>query len=145
MPNPQLPEVCLNLWWFLDDKSGIVQRVAGRAYALRGTDEYRLQLLQALAATDFHLARTLPLPKQFSVRSEHGVVQGATTSRGIGEGGLTHFEHLLQAIEKDVPQQASFRSGRLIPYRLSIPNEPLLVVTCLLEHSDGRIEPQIKK
>lgn len=46
------PEVCLNLWAYVDE-GGYIARVAARAYVLDGDDDDKLSVLHRLAASDF--------------------------------------------------------------------------------------------
>ena len=53
-------EACLNVWCIVDEGTGLVYRIAARAYALGCPDREKADVLKELALTDFHLARELP-------------------------------------------------------------------------------------
>ena len=137
-----LPEVCLNLWWYCDQLSGIVQRLAGRAYALTGTDEEKLAVLHNLARSDFHIAINAHVPSRFKVVSEHGTIESATTAAEVGNSMFAVFEELINTLERELPEQVHFISYEPDVYRLKLPEDPLHVLTCILEYPDGRLEPQ---
>jgi hypothetical protein len=139
------PELCVNLWWYCDVQTNIVQRLAGRAYALTGTDDQKLQILHALAPTDFHAASLFPLPDRFTVTSEHGELKGATGPAVVVHHQDKVFSEVYQALERDLPDQYRFVDGKPEVYRLKLPQDVLNVVTCIYEYPDGRLIPQISR
>jgi hypothetical protein len=140
-----LPEVVFNLWWFRDDESGFVLRLAGRAYALVGSDEEKLKVIHSLSATDFHVARVFPIPQRFQVVSEHGTLKGVTTQDIVRLHHADLFEHIFAALGEDLPMQVRSIGGEYQQYRLQVPRDPLCVTTCVVEHADGTLTPLISK
>ena len=68
-------EICLNLWYFAGE-SGIVLRLAGKAYALTGTEEQKLAALHLMSGSD-HLTATLGyVPPKFVLNTSQGKMQG---------------------------------------------------------------------
>ena len=57
-------EICLNTWFFVDS-TGMVIRIAAKAYALKGTDEEKLAILKSLAGTDHLSATHGRIPKRY--------------------------------------------------------------------------------
>jgi hypothetical protein len=139
----QYPEVCVNLWWFRDVESGIVQRLAGRAYALTGSDTDKLRILHALSATDFHVAQSFAVPKNFKIITSFGEIEGAVDQSIIVAHQPAVFEHVYAALETAIPQQVRFIQGEPTTYRLELSQDVLNVVTCVFEYDDGRLVPQI--
>lgn len=43
----------LNLWYVVEENKDLVFALAGKGYALYGTDEEKLDLLRLLASTDY--------------------------------------------------------------------------------------------
>ncbi len=138
MNRSNLPEVCLNLWWVLDAQTGVVQRLAGRPYALSGTDPDKTTILKSLAATDFHLAKIAPVPEQYVLNTEHGQIKGAIFPNTLATAGLALFEHVILQLEESLPRQIAFRDGKPFAYKLKIPPNPLFVMTCIEEQADGQ-------
>lgn len=139
-----LPEVCLNLWWYLDESSQLVYRLAGRAYALEGTEETKCRILQQLAATDFYTAPTFPVPEHFAVHRSSGDIQGAAPPASVSLMRAELFDHVFRALEKKLPTQVRFSGDEPEFFRLSIPDNPLSVITCIKEYPDGRFIPVLQ-
>lgn len=143
-PAPQLEnlEVCINLWWFVDDESGLVFHIAGRGYALSGDDSNKLQILKKLSSADFHIAGHHKIPERFTINSEHGTIRGVVPASAIKEHPEI-FEPVYLQIEKDMPQQVQSVNGEYQFYKMKVPEDPLCVITCVVEYSDGRLVPMI--
>jgi hypothetical protein len=58
-------EIVVNLWYIVDKGTGYAYCLLGRAYAMCGTDEEKLERLQQLAETDFLMAERLRVPEIF--------------------------------------------------------------------------------
>src|SRR5262249_48171299 len=73
-------EACLNVWCIIDEGTGLVYRIAARAYALGCPDHEKADVLKRLALTDFHLARELPVLSKYrtTVIDDAGRKQSAT-------------------------------------------------------------------
>ena len=85
---PDLLELVANIWPIVDDTSGLIQRVAARAYALpAGSDSRISDVLLGLAATDFVMAKQYGIPKRFTVQSEFAPLLPGTM-RGVRTLGL---------------------------------------------------------
>src|SRR5690349_15060545 len=69
-------EICLNLWYFVDD-SGIILRLAGKAYALTGTEAEKLTALHMMSGTDHLTATPAKVPQQCVVTTKQGELRGA--------------------------------------------------------------------
>lgn len=66
------PELVINLWYVVEERQGLVYALAGKAYALYGSDEEKLQLLRQLAATDYWTAKFVPVAERFCVVAPNG-------------------------------------------------------------------------
>jgi hypothetical protein len=139
------PEVCINLWYFMDETSGVIYRTSGRAYALCGTDEEKLAALNLLAATDFHVAQVFKIPPNFKVTTPDGELVGATLPQAIRESHAAMFEPVFKGLDKDLPHQMHSRNGSPEKYKLNISENPLCVTTCVLEDEQGNLTPLISK
>ena len=69
------PETCLNIWCIVDEATGVVYRIAARAYVLKGPDPDKSETLKRLSSADFHLARDLPVLSKFRTRIVDGAGQ----------------------------------------------------------------------
>ena len=139
---PDKLEVCVNLWWFVDNDSGLVLRLAGRGYAMSGDDESKLKVLHSLATTDFHIADTYKIPDRFVLILEHEKIRGVAHPSAIHDH-LDIFESVYEGIEKNLPNQIRSIGGEYESYKLTVPQDPLCVLTCVVEGSDGSLTPMI--
>ena len=139
------PEVCINLWAYLDEQAGYISRVAGRGYVLTGTDNEKFATLHMLAKTDFLIAPWLPIPKNVTVVTENGTLNGMTTPAVLNESSSfnTIFEQVFLQIDQTIPKQLKFNDSNYEEFCLKVPNEPLYVLTTIIEYDDGRLEPII--
>lgn len=132
-------EICLNLWWFLNVGTGIVSRIAGRAYSLAGTDEQKLEFLKPLAVLDYYCAELLPLPDRYTLTINGKELIGATTWMTFNSDTELVFRELINKVEADLPSQTRWINGEPETYRFEIPAEVVMVVTCVHELADGRL------
>jgi len=141
---PDQLEICVNLWWFVDIDSGLVLRVAGRGYAMSGDDESKLKTLHLLATTDFHIAETYKIPDRFVLILEDEKIRGVIPVSIIHEH-MEIFESVYKGIEEMLPKQIRSVGGEYESYKLTVPKDPLCVLTCVVEGSDGSLMPMVSK
>lgn len=135
-------EVCLNLWYFVDD-SGIVLRLAGKAYALTGTDEQKLAALHHMAGSD-HLTATLgKVPAQFIVHTEHGTLKGAIPVAGMHQDHGAIYGLLMDQIERELPKGIHSVADIYEEFTVKLPQEPLCVTTAVYERTDGELVARV--
>lgn len=144
LPGPvELPEVVVNLWYFVDEETTAVYRLAGRAYAMNGTDSQKLSLLHTLATTDFHVAKAFPVPKRFVTVVDGRKLEGVTGPDIAAQDPGSLFKEVIDDIEADLPQQMRAIDGDPSTYKLKIPENPLMVCTCVIERTDGTLQPRV--
>ena len=137
-------EVCLNLWYFVDD-SGIVIRIAGKAYALRGTDEEKLAALHLMAGTDHLTATQASVPDRFVIPSEHGELKGAAPFNLFYDNEANGYGALIDQIERELPKGIRSVNGSYEQFSMTIPQQPLIVTTAVYEREDGELVARIGK
>jgi hypothetical protein len=143
-PSPnESPEIVLNLWYFIDDNTKVAYRLAGRAYAMFGTDQEKLSALKKLSASDFMISETFKIPESFKVVYGNETLLGAIHARNMYEYGVGVFQHVIDALEKSIPRQVRSLGGELQGFQLQIPQDPLIVMTCVIEREDGRLEARV--
>lgn len=146
LPDPQ--SNCLNLWVYIDVRTSLVERVAGRAYVIDGTEDERYAVLKNLSTSDYATAETTGVPKRFvAVPPVPGIpsIEGAVHVDELQNPATMNaiFEPLLRKIEANLPQQFTFDgSGEPSVWKASIADNALFVVTGLLEQLDGTLVPQ---
>ncbi len=142
------PEVCLNMWAYLDEQLGVIHRVAAKGYVLAGTDDEKLAVLHQLAKTDFLSAPWQELPSHLIAVIPHvGNLPGMTTPAGLNDDNtlMSILEEVCKSVDKNLPTQVRTKGTDHEEFCLKIPNEPLYVLTVVVEYSDGRLEPVITK
>jgi hypothetical protein len=131
-------ELCLNLWYFVDD-SGIVVRIAGKAYALRGTDEEKLAALHVMAGTDHLTATQGKVPDRFVIHTEHGELKGTAPVNLLHDNDANAYGDLIDQIERDLPKGICSVDGNYQLFTMKVPQNPLIVITAVCEREDGEL------
>lgn len=140
-----LAETCLNVWCIVDEGTGMVYRIAARAYALNCPDDEKGNLLKRLAMSDFHLARELQALSKYrtEIVDDEGRVQ---TARGLFPDSVhAVFPDILDGVckelERDVPVRPIADVGNPRTYKMKFPAEPYYVLTFLVENARGELTP----
>lgn len=137
-------EPCFNVWVFMDPATRVVQQMSAKAYALGGSDEDKLRMLRALAATDFWTALRVSVPERHVVMSPDGrrAIAGAVMVGDIERAGL--IEDAISSVER-MPAQLSMRERVPTAVHLPVPESPLMVTTVVEERLDGTLVPLVKR
>ena len=136
-------EICLNLWYFADE-SGVVLRIAGKAYALVGTEAEKLRVLASLVPVDHLTAKIAKVPQSFSVLIDGREMHAATHASAIFQDHTGLFGSLMNELESALPKGICSRNGEYEAFALRLPQEPLCVTTCVLEREDGELVSRVK-
>lgn len=140
----QEPELVVNVWAILDAGTEVIYCVAGRIYAMRGTDAEKLAVLRTLSATDHLIAKRHPLPDRFCLITPDGRKRPRTTLvSALRDPNAQLFEELFQYLEQELPPRMELSAGVPRPVRLTLPADPLCVTTVLYEDGQGRVRPII--
>lgn len=131
-------EICLNLWYYVD-QTGIVLRLAGKAYALAGSDEEKLAALHMMAGTDHLTATPGKVPERFVISSPHGELRGALPASAIFDDHGGVFGPLMDQIERDLPKGIRSVANNYEQFTVSIPQGPLCVTTGVFEQQHGEL------
>jgi hypothetical protein len=134
------PEIILNLWAIHDPDDGIIYGLAGRAYFASGTDEQKRALLKQLAVSDFVLAVRLPVPERFCIESVGATMHGVCRLNELYNPATTLFDDMFRELGHEIRNSNQADSeGDVIPDALKISENPLFVITALVEGEDGVI------
>ena len=142
-------ELVANVWPIVDETFGLVQRFFMRAYALEVDDATISRTLTALAPTDFRMAQVFTVPRQFEYVTRAGTLEGCVTLGDFHGHQPAILEAAFRSLEADYPrlQGIAMPGGEPVGIGL-LPRfspDPYLVVTTLIETTDGRLLPQLKK
>jgi hypothetical protein len=131
-------EICLNLWYFADE-TGLVLRLAAKAYALSGTDEEKLAILHALAATDHLTATQGQVPPAFVITGNPRELKGALLVSTVFDQHSALFSPLMDQVEKELPKLIRSVNSEYEQFTLRIPQDALNVTTGVFEREDGEL------
>lgn len=141
--NDNNPELCVNLWYYLDAQTLHVFLLSGRVYCLGGTLEEKQRLLRALAETDFRVAPTFSVPTSL-FRDESGLELGAEPL--LPEHVDLYHSEVFQPVWGHLWAELAHLgvAGEVkAKDALPPPGSPLCLTTCVVEHEDGRLEPLV--
>lgn len=135
----QTTELVLNLWYVMEQRDKLVYAVAGKAYALAGADHEKTRILKLLAATDFLTAQFCPVPQDFYVVAPNGNVPGITTPEILQTYLDAVFAEVFEMLDATLANQFSLVARDPDAQRLRLPEEPLFVLTALVDDGSGRL------
>jgi hypothetical protein len=136
-------EVIANLWYIVDKGTGLIYRLAGRAYVASGSEKNKIDLLKALSKTDYLAARVFSVPKRFSVSNGSQTMEGYCSPSVLNDFLFELFEEVLEHLDATMPIQAFFEHDAAKTFKMSLPESPLFVATTLIEEESGIIRPQV--
>lgn len=131
-------EICLNTWFFVDS-TGMVIRIAAKAYALKGSDEEKLAVLKSLAGTDHLSAAQGRIPERYVTTVEGQEMAGSIPAAALQSEPLPVFDDLFTEIEKSLPQLYRTVDDQYEPFRLQLTEPFLWVMTSIFESNDGQL------
>jgi hypothetical protein len=132
-------ELALNLWAYLDQGMGVVYALAGKVYALTGSEEEKLSLLQKLASTDHTSVTRQSVPKNFQMKIGDETLEGIVDAGTLKENMRQVFEELIRSIEAELPPIPNFETNEHTPQRIG--QGYLSYLTFLLEDDSGKSTP----
>lgn len=135
-------EVCLNLWCYVDEPSGYIYLVSGRAYVLTGTKEEKLAALRRLSVDAPGLVETWPVPPVCSVAWRGATIPGVVAPRMLPKTHEDLFGPVLEALRSRPPICPSGANTAGKTLKLTLPNTPLCLTSCVMVHEDERLEVQ---
>jgi hypothetical protein len=129
-------EVIVNLWYERDD-DGIIYSLRGMAYVGQGTDDEKQAFLQQRANADYLIAEPFEIPPRFHLHVHVGDDERLVPVAHVDiltfdpKGAL--FEDALKILSDRFPAQSN----------ISIPDDPLVCMTPLMQDAKGSIVPRI--
>jgi hypothetical protein len=131
-------ELCCNLWAIFDSGTEVIYRLAGKSYALQGTDEDKLSVLRKLSAFDYQTADTVKLPERFSLVGPEGQVKkGVTRIHAFYDQNSVLFNELFEHIERQLPPTIGLSQKVLKTLPQKLPSVPLCISTLVFEDEMG--------
>lgn len=115
-------EIVLNLWYVIDEGTGYVYCLLGRAYVMTGTDEEKLERLRQLSSTDYLLADRIRVPENFTViLPDQKEMKGYADPADIRENIGWIYEEIYQRLEKQMSPILKYTDEETIPIKQKIP------------------------
>jgi hypothetical protein len=143
MQDPAEIEIVFNLWYLTDESTGLVYSLLGRAYAMAGSDEEKLDRLRDLAWTEWMLSKRYRVPERFEVVN---ALDGTKQSRLIDPRMLSISEHLpevfeevFQELEKEFPPKFVMKGDQFVAMPQVASPSPLMVCSFLVEDEIGNV------
>jgi len=131
-------EICLNLWFFVST-TGIITRLAGKAYALTGTGDQQYAILNYLARTDHLTATVGKVPDMFTLDIGDEKMHGAILMPTISDDHEGVYGPLMEQIERELPKGFRFINGTYESFEIKLPQDLLCCTTAVYEQADGEL------
>lgn len=135
-------EICVNCWYFVD-ATGVVIRLAAKAYALAGTDEDKLLALKLLAGTDHLTAIQAKVPQKYVIAIDHGDLRGAIHASVLSMDPIPVFDELFEQLNASLPSLIQSVDDTYQSFRMQLTEPFLWVLTCVFEDQDGNLVARI--
>lgn len=132
----------MNCWHFTD-YTGIVLRLAAKAYALTGTDDEKLRALQALAATDYLTAIQGKVPQRFILNVDGDELVGAIPAAALQMDPVPVYEDMFELVAQSLPEVFRFVNDQYEPFSMELREPFLWVSTCVFEEPDGTLVARV--
>lgn len=136
MPPSSHSELCFNLWAIVDEETQLVYSYSGKVYALTGSDEEKLRILQTLAAHDHLTVPTRSIPDRFVLVTDDGNIN-ATSMATVSNPDSSFWEELFAQLVDELPPIIRFVGSNAIETKLLLPEDPLACITTLVESRIG--------
>ena len=137
-------EISLNCWYFTDD-TGVVLRLAAKAYALTGTDEEKLAVLKSLSATDHLTATHAKVPGRFEIGMDGQTFRGAVPAMVMEQNALPYFDDLIGKVAGELPKSIHAVNDEPRQFLPKLVEPFLWVSTCVYEAQDGSLVARVSK
>jgi hypothetical protein len=130
-------EIVLNLWYVCDEK-GLIYSLRIKAYVTEGSHEGKLAFLQERAKFDYLVAEPFEVPKRYHIKIRQGADFRKMPVAHVSmlnklDSPMALFEDSINSIESRMPAQTE----------LSIPEDPLVCTTPLMQNKFQVIEPRV--
>jgi hypothetical protein len=119
-------ELCCNLSYYVD-KDQLVTAIAARQYVIRGDDQEKAHVLEALSYNDFMLVPRKALPRALM----------------RAYGGRVHYSALNDRGVEEVYKEVFDERRTSNPPGISFPDDKLFFATALFDFGDGYMPADI--
>lgn len=131
-------EIGVNCWYFAD-QTGVVLRLAAKAYALVGSDEEKLAVLKAAAMADHLTATHAQVPPRFVLDCDGQTLKGVVPVSVLQMDPLPFFDDLFGQIDRALPDVLVSIHDEYLKQKTHLVEPFLWVLTAVFESDDGQL------
>lgn len=140
-------ELVFNIWFIVDIGTQLSKYAILKPYCLLGSDEEKTQILQKLAESDYLTVEKFDFAERCSTVFENITAEGYLHMSSVNHYFDLNFDFFLSEMEKSLPPIFKYKGGYLGENKAieqKFPNEPLFVLTFLMENEFGEMKPYTK-
>jgi hypothetical protein len=135
------PEIVVNVWFILDIGTGLCYTWSIKPYALFGTDEQKLNVIEILAQSDYVTVSQRKLPSYYILELGNEKLTGVVEGNQIQNVFSQNVDYFISEIEKDLAEISNTFSNTMQNIELKLPNKPMYVSTIIAENDKGETRP----
>lgn len=134
-------EIIVNIWFKIDIATNLCYSWSIKPYALIGTDDQKLKILQILSLSDFLTVPQRKLPSYYILELGDEKLIGVVEASQIQNVFSENVDFFITEIEKDLVEIGNTFSNTMQNIELKLPNNPMYVSTIIVENDQGEIRP----
>lgn len=137
-------ELVFNIWFIVDIGTDLSNYAIVKPYCLNGSDEDKFKILKILAETDYSTSDRINFAEKITTVFKNLSANGFIHKSLVNNYFDQYMELFLIEMEKQLPPIFKFKGGFLGESKAinqKFPEEPLFVLTFLMENEYGEIKP----
>jgi hypothetical protein len=131
------PEIVVNIWFIVDIGTNLCYTWSIKPYALIGTDDEKLKILEILAQSDYITVHQRKLPNYYTLELGNEKLAGVVDANQILNIFSGNVDYFISEIEKDLAEISNTFSNTMQNIELKLPNNPMHVSTIIAENDKG--------
>jgi hypothetical protein len=135
------PEIVINIWFIVDVGTNLCYTWSIKPYAIIGTDDEKLKILEILAQSDYITVPQRKLPSYYTLELGNEKLAGVVDGNQILNIFSGNVDYFISEIEKDLAEFSNTFSNTMQNIELKLPNNPMHVSTIIAENDKGEIRP----
>jgi hypothetical protein len=136
-----ISEIVVNIWFTVDIATNLCYTWSIKPYALIGTDDQKLKILEILAQSDYISVPQRKLPSYYILELGNEKLTGVVDANQIQNIFSGNVDYFITEIEKDLAKISNTFSNTMQNIELKLPNKPMYVSTILAENDKGESRP----
>ena len=134
-------EIVVNIWFIVDIGTNLCYTWGIKPYALIGTDDQKLKILEILAQSDYITVPQRKLPSNYILVSGNEKLTGVVEASQIQNIFSGNVDYFINEIEKDLAIVGNTFSNTMQNIEIKLPNDPTYVSTIIVENDKGESRP----